>query len=116
MCASPSSLPVGVSSGGRKPVLVTISDMGVHFLGVDIHKDGVEAAILHELVDRERLADDFVGVERDAEVAQSLDLARDDLARQAEARDAVLQDAAHDVQRLVDDHLGAGLGQVGRSG
>lgn len=36
----------GVSSGGRKPVLVTISDSGVCFLGVDIHKDGVEAAIV----------------------------------------------------------------------
>lgn len=36
----------GISSGGRKPVLVTISDSGVFFLGVDIHKDGVEAAVV----------------------------------------------------------------------
>ncbi|MDD4311624.1 MAG: ROK family transcriptional regulator [Eubacteriales bacterium] len=36
----------GVSSGGRKPVLVTISDSSVCFLGVDIHKDGAEAAVV----------------------------------------------------------------------
>jgi len=34
----------GVSSGGRKPVLVMISDAGICYLGVDIHKDGVETA------------------------------------------------------------------------
>lgn len=36
----------GISSGGRKPVMVTIADSGVCFLGVDIHKDGVEAAVV----------------------------------------------------------------------
>ncbi len=36
----------GSSKGGRRPVLVAVSDDGVCFIGVDIHKDGVEAAIV----------------------------------------------------------------------
>ena len=48
----------------------------------------------------ERLADDLVGLEFDAHVLEALDLAVDDVARQAERRNAVSQHAADDMQRL----------------
>ena len=46
-------------------------------------------------------------------VLEGLDLAADDLARQAERRDAVLQHAADHVQRLVDRDVAAVAGEVG---
>ncbi len=39
----------GDSSGGRTPVLVYLDEKGVFFIGVDIHKDGVEAGIVNIL-------------------------------------------------------------------
>lgn len=38
---------IGSSNGGRKPVLVELNADGMLFIGVDIHKDGVEAAIVN---------------------------------------------------------------------
>lgn len=35
---------IGSSNGGRKPILLEIDESCVFFIGVDIHKDGVEAA------------------------------------------------------------------------
>jgi Transcriptional regulator/sugar kinase len=38
---------IGISNGGRKPVLIELNADGMLFVGVDIHKDGVEAAIVN---------------------------------------------------------------------
>ncbi|MBF4692162.1 ROK family transcriptional regulator [Fusibacter ferrireducens] len=38
---------IGTSSGGRKPVMIELNENGKLFIGVDIHKDGVEAAIVN---------------------------------------------------------------------
>ena len=38
---------IGASNGGRKPVLIDLNANGMFFVGVDIHKDGVEAAIVN---------------------------------------------------------------------
>ncbi len=38
---------IGSSNGGRKPVLIELNADGMLFVGVDIHKDGVEAAIVN---------------------------------------------------------------------
>lgn len=39
----------GDTSGGRKPILVSLDETGVFFIGVDVHKDGVEAGIVNML-------------------------------------------------------------------
>ena len=49
-------------------------------------------------------------------VLQPLDFAVDDVARQAERRDAVLQHAAKHMQRLIDRDVGPVADQVGRRG
>ena len=38
---------MGDSSGGRKPVLLGLEENRMYFIGVDIHKDGVKAAIVN---------------------------------------------------------------------
>jgi len=38
---------IGASNGGRKPVMIELNENGKIFIGVDIHKDGVEAAIVN---------------------------------------------------------------------
>ncbi|GAU78815.1 ROK family transcriptional regulator [Fusibacter sp. 3D3] len=38
---------IGSSNGGRKPMMIELNENGKLFIGVDIHKDGVEAAIVN---------------------------------------------------------------------
>ena len=59
------------------------------------HEHGVEAAVLHELVDVVELAHQRVHLERHALVAQLRHLALHEVLRQAELGDAVGQHAAH---------------------
>ena len=81
--------------------------------GAGGHEDGIETLVAEQLRDGEGLADHLVGLEPDACVAQPLNLAPDDLAGQPEGRDAVLEDPADHVQRLVDGDVSAEAGQVG---
>src|SRR6266511_2067010 len=62
--------------------------------------------------------DERRGARADAEEhgVVALLFAVDDLAREAEGRDAVLEHAAHHVERLVDRHVGAELHEVGGGG
>ena len=78
-------------------------------------KDGFIAHI-KESVDRQRLADDDVGLEVDAERAERVDLAAHDGFRKPEFGDPVHQDPARDVQRLVDRDGVAALREVARAG
>src|SRR6266511_807910 len=82
----------------------------------DAEEHGVVALLLEELRDGEGLADDLVRLDLHALVDELLHLAVDDLAREAEGRDAVLEHAAHHVERLVDRHVGAELHEVGGGG
>ena len=59
------------------------------------HEHGVEAAVLHELIDVVQLAHQRVHLERHALVAQLRHLALHEVLRQAELGDAVGQHAAH---------------------
>ena len=80
--------------------------------GADEHR--VEAHLGHQLRHRERLADHLVRLELGAQRLEVLDLAVDDLARQPERGNAVLEHAADDVQRLEERHLAAVPQHVGR--
>ena len=82
----------------------------------DAEEHRVVALLLDELRDGEGLADDLVGLDLHALVGELLHLAVDDVARQAEGRDAVLEHAAHHVERLVDRDVGAVLHEVGGGG
>ena len=81
--------------------------------GADPEEHGVEAAALHQVLHRERAADHLVGLDRHPERQQAVDLAVDDLPRQAERRDAVAQHAAGHVQGLEHGDVDPGAGQVG---
>ena len=70
------------------------------------------AEFVDELVDRDRLTDDHVAHELDAERLEVLDILVDDLLRQAVLGDAVAQHAAVRVQRLEDRHRVAQLREV----
>ena len=82
----------------------------------DAEEHRVEALLLDELRDGEGLADDLVGLDLHALVGELLHLAVDDLAREAEGRDAVLEHAADHVERLVDGDVRAELHEVGGGG
>ena len=79
-------------------------------------KTAVVAELVHQLVDRDRLADDHVAHELDAERLQVLDVLVDDLLRQPVLGDAVAEDAAERVQRLEDRHRVAELREVAGRG
>src|SRR5436190_2120720 len=76
-------------------------------------EDGVKAHLAEHLLEGEQAPDERVALEPDAEARELPDLDVDDAVGQAEVGDAVLQDAAGLVERLVHEDLAAGLGHVG---
>ena len=72
----------------------------------------MEAHLRHHLLDGEQAADQRIAFELDAEVAQLLDLGVDDVVRQAEVGNAVLQHPARGVEGFVDDDFTPCLGHV----
>ena len=72
----------------------------------------MEAHLGDHLLDREEPPDQRVALEADAELLQLVDLHVDHRVGQAEIRNPVLEHAAGLVERLVDDHLAAGLRHV----
>ena len=79
-------------------------------------EDGLKAELLKQLVDREHLADDHVGHDRDALRLELFDFVCDDRLRQTELGDTVDQNAACGVERFEDRDLVALLGKLGRAG
>ena len=78
--------------------------------------DGLEAVVVHQLVDGQDFTDDHVRLDVHAQLLQALDLVLDDVLGQTELGDAVHQHAAGHMQGLVDGDLVAQLGQIARDG
>ena len=93
--------PGEVLVGGVDALEVLARDVHEHRqAGADGDEDGVEP--LPQLGQGERLADDRVRLDLDAQLLQPVDLGLDDVLGQAELGDAVDEHAAGGVERLED--------------
>jgi hypothetical protein len=122
---APKATPLQRRSRTADVLLLIIKGLG-HFgtpkkrgyAGASADEHGIEAFTVQQLRNCKGLADHLVGLENHAQVLKPLDLAIDDVMRQAKR----LQHAAHHVQRFVNGNFGAvsdqvgGGGQAGRTG
>src|ERR1035437_1550497 len=84
--------------------------------GAGGHEHGVISHAAGQLRNGKGFANDFVDLETHAAVTQALHLTLDDVARQAERRNAVTQHTTDHVQGFKDRYFGTELDQIGSSG